>query len=371
MQTSNSSNNKGSTRQHDVSVLQRRAASSVRERLVRVALWMVAVAVIGSLALVAAVTQPFVSPVRSQPPSVDATRLAAHVKYLSVDLFPRSSDRIDNTERAARYVFDQFEAAGARVSIQEVIVRGAKYKNIIASFGPLDGPLDGPLMVVGAHYDSHGDAAAGAMYPRGFTADTHTPGADDNASGVSGLIELARLLGQRPPSRAVELVAYALEEPPHFRTEAMGSVRHARSLAASKRDIQLMLSLEMIGFFSDASESQRFPVPGMQYLYSDRGDFIALVGDLGNFANMRRAKALMSGASDLPVYSINAPATLQGIDFSDHRSYWGEGYPALMVTDTAFFRNAHYHRAGDSHEKLDYRRMAQVVQSVFALVQQY
>jgi Zn-dependent M28 family amino/carboxypeptidase len=231
--------------------------------------------------------------------------------------------------------------------------------------------MDGALMVVGAHYDSHGDAAAGAMFARGFTADTHTPGADDNASGVAGLIELAHLLGQRPPSHAVELVAYALEEPPYFRTEDMGSVRHAHALAATKRDVRLMLSLEMIGVFSDAPGSQRFPVLGMQPLYSDRGDFIALVGDFGDFANMRRAKALMSGASDLPVRSISAPATLQGIDFSDHRSYWAEGYPALMVTDTAFFRNAHYHRAGDTHEKLDYRRMAQVVQSVFALVQQY
>jgi Zn-dependent M28 family amino/carboxypeptidase len=331
-------------------------------------LCIVAVAVLAPLVLIAVVTQPFVSPVRSQPPPVDATRLAAHVKYLSVDLFPRSADRLDNTERAAGYVFDEFKAAGASsVSIQEVIVRGAKYKNIIARFGP----TDGALMVVGAHYDSHGDAAAGAMYPSGFTADTHTPGADDNASGVAGLIELAYLLGQRPPSRAVELVAYALEEPPYFRTEDMGSARHARSLAASKRDVELMLSLEMIGFFSDAPGSQSFPVAAMQPLYSDRGNFIALVGDLGDFSKMRRAKALMSGASDLAVYSINAPATLQGIDFSDHRSYWGEGYPALMVTDTAFFRNAHYHRAGDTHEKLDYRRMAQVVQSVYALVQQY
>jgi Zn-dependent M28 family amino/carboxypeptidase len=328
---------------------------------------MVAIALMGLLALVAAVTQPFVSPVRYQSPSVDAKRLAAHVKHLSVDLFPRSSDRLDNTERAAKYVFDEFEAAGARVSIQDVIVRGVKYQNIIARFGP----QDGALIVVGAHYDSHGDAAAGALHPGGFTADTHTPGADDNASGVAGLIELAHLLGQRPPSRAVELVAYALEEPPHFRTEHMGSVWHARSLATSKRDVELMLSLEMIGFFSDVPGSQNFPVPAMQYLYPDRGNFIALVGELGDVANMRRAKALMAGGSDLPVYSINAPATLQGIDFSDHRSYWGEGYPALMVTDTAFFRNAHYHRASDSHEKLDYRRMAQVVQSVFALVQQY
>ncbi len=330
-------------------------------------LWIVPIAIVGSLALVAAVTQPFVSPVRYQSPSVDAARLAAHVKLLSVDLFPRSSDRLDNTELAAKYVFDEFEAAGAAVSIQDVMVRGVKYNNIIARFGP----QDGALIVVGAHYDSHGDAAAGAAYPSGFAPDTHTPGADDNASGVAGLIELAHLLGQQPPSRAVELVAYALEEPPHFRTEHMGSVWHARSLARSKRDVELMLSLEMIGFFSDAPGSQHFPVPAMQYLYPDRGNFIALVGELGDVANMRRAKALMAGGSDLPVYSINAPATLQGIDFSDHRSYWGEGYPALMVTDTAFFRNAHYHRASDTHEKLDYRRMAQVVQSVFGLVQQY
>ena len=332
-------------------------------------LWMVAIALLGLLALVAAVTQPFVSPVRHQSPSpsVDAVRLAVHVKYLSIDLFPRSADRLDNTGRAAKYVFDEFKAAGARVSIQDVIVRGAKYQNIIARFGP----QDGALIVVGAHYDSHGDAAAGAMFSRGFTVDTHTPGADDNACGVAGLIELAHLLGQRPPSRAVELVAYALEEPPYFRTDDMGSVRHARSLSTSKREVRLMLSLEMIGFFSDAPGSQTFPVPVMQHLYPDRGNFIALVGELGDVANMRRAKALMSGGSDLPVYSINAPALLQGIDFSDHRSYWAEGYPALMVTDTAFFRNTLYHRAGDTYEKLDYRRMAQVVQSVFALVQQY
>jgi Zn-dependent M28 family amino/carboxypeptidase len=320
-----------------------------------------------SIAFIAAVTQPFVAPIVSQSPPVDASRLAAHVKYLSLDLFPRSYDRIDNTERAAQYISNEFMAAGAEVSTQEIIVRGVKYKNIIARFGP----QDGALIVVGAHYDSHGNAAAGALHPNGFTAETHTPGADDNASGVAGLIELAGMLGRQPPQRAVELVAYALEEPPHFRTQDMGSVRHARALAVAKRDVRLMLSLEMIGFFSDAPDSQRFPIPMMKHAYSDRGDFIALVGEFDDFATMRRAKALMSGASQLPVRSINAPSALEGIDFSDHRSYWAEGYPALMVTDTAFFRNARYHQADDLPETLDYRRMALVVQSVFALVQQY
>lgn len=315
----------------------------------------------------AMIVQPFVQPIASQPPPADPARLRAHVKYLSEDLFPRSADRIDNTERTVRYIFDAFAASGAEVSTQDVIVDGIAYKNVIARFGP----ASGETIVVGAHYDSHGDEIAGAKFPEGFNADTHTPGADDNASGVAGLIELARLLGRTPPSRPVELVAYALEEPPYFRTRHMGSAWHARALAATGREVKLMLSLEMIGFFSDEPGSQRFPAPMMRYAYSDRGDFIALVGRFGGFGHMRRAKALMAGASPLPVYSINAPTILPGIDFSDHRSYWPHGYPAIMVTDTAYFRNPNYHQAGDRYDTLDYRRMALVVQSVFSLVQAY
>ncbi len=325
---------------------------------------LVAIAVAG---WVAAVIQPFVQPVVTQAPPADAARLQAHVKYLSEDLFPRSGDRIGNTEGAVRYIHDAFVATGAQVSMQDVMVDGIAYKNVIARFGP----ADGALIVVGAHYDSHGDEIAAAMRADGFTADTHTPGADDNASGVAGLIELAGMLGRQSPSQPVELVAYALEEPPYFRTQDMGSVWHARALAAAKREVKLVLSLEMIGYFSDALGSQRFPAPMMQHLYSDRGDFIALVGKFGDFGKMRRAKALMSGASSLPVHSINAPALLPGIDFSDHRSYWPHDYPAIMVTDTAFFRNPNYHQAGDRYDTLDYARMALVVQSVFALVQKY
>ena len=140
---------------------------------------------------------------------------------------------------------------------------------------------------------------------------------------------------------------------------------------AAKREVRLMLSLEMIGTFSDDPNSQDYPIPGMAHLYSDRGDFIAIVGKFGDFDATRKAKALMAGASDLPVFSINAPPLLQGIDFSDHLSYWNAGFPALMITDTAFLRNHQYHRAGDTYEKLDYRRMAKVVQAVYALSQNY
>ena len=320
-----------------------------------------------TVASIAVVTQPFVAPVPSRPPRVDPARLEAHVKRLSVDLYPRSYDRFQNLELAAQYILDAFKAAGAAVTVQDVTVQGTKYKNIIARFGP----EFGPLLVIGAHYDSHGDASTAAKHPRGHALETHTPGADDNASGVAGLLELSRLLGRNQQMRPIELVAYTLEEPPHFGTEHMGSVWHARSLTASKRDVQLMLSLEMIGYFSDEPGSQRYPLPAMAHLYSDRGDFVALVGKLSDFNVTRRTKAIMAGATDLSVYSINAPPLLQGIDFSDHRSYWNEGFPALMVTDTAFFRNSNHHQPGDTFEKLDYRRMSKVVQSVYAITQNY
>jgi Zn-dependent M28 family amino/carboxypeptidase len=283
-----------------------------------------------------------------------------------VDLYPRSYDQFRNIELAAQYILTEFRAAGGTVTVQDVAVQEAKYWNIVARFGP----ASGPLLVIGAHYDSHGDANGGAKDPRGYAPETHTPGADDNASGIAGLLELARLLGRSAQARPIELVAYTLEEPPHFRTEHMGSAWHARSLRAGHQDVELMLSLEMIGYFSDEPGSQNYPIPAMSHLYSDRGDFIALVGKLSDFGAIRRVKAVMAGATSLPVYSINAPPLLQGIDFSDHLNYWHEGFPAFMVTDTAFLRNQNYHLAGDTYEKLDYRRMAKVVQAVYAVTQQ-
>lgn len=317
--------------------------------------------------LVCLVVQPFAAPVISHPPEVNLARLEAHVKYLSVDLFPRSFEQHKNLERAAQYIHSEFTATKADVTVQEITVQETKYKNIIGRFGP----ASGTLLVIGAHYDTHGDAIAGAKHPLGYDANTHTPGADDNASGVAGLMELARLLQKNPPRRAVELVAYTLEEPPYFDTVHMGSVWHAGLLAKGNHQVQLMLSLEMIGFFSDDAMSQSFIVPGMSLYYPDRGNFIALIGKFGDFDVTRRVKSLMAGATDLPVYSLNGPGFVAGVDYSDHRSYWSEGYPALMVTDTAFYRNTNYHLAGDTYEKLDYQRMAKVVQSVYEIAQRY
>jgi Zn-dependent M28 family amino/carboxypeptidase len=309
-------------------------------------------------------TQPFVAPVPSQPPVVDEARLKATVRYLSMTLFPRSFDQTEKLAAAGWYIRDAFTAAGAEVSVREFVVQGKKFRNIIARFGP----DKGAVLVVGAHYDSHGGPASASGEDRGVGLETYTPGADDNASGVAGLIELAYLLAQHPPARPIELVAYTLEEPPYFRSEDMGSAVHVRSIDQASRPVELMIALEMIGYFSDAEGSQAFPFPGMGWYYPTRGNFIAIVSRIQDWAQTRRVKAAMAGATDLPVYSINTFPSVPGIDFSDHLNYWKKGIPAVMITDTAFNRNTEYHRRGDTHERLDYARMAKVVQGVYAFI---
>jgi Zn-dependent M28 family amino/carboxypeptidase len=269
---------------------------------------------------------------------------------LAETLHPRSFDH-PNLDAVATYIRDRLEDHGARPQSQTFEVHGRKFRNIIARFGP----ESGALLVIGAHYDSCGD----------------TPGADDNASGVAALIELARLLAATPPPHPVELVAYTLEEPPYFRTDDMGSRRHALALREQGREVRLMISLEMIGYFRDERGSQRYPLGALKLLYPDEGNFIALVGAYRDFGAMRRVKGLFKGAADLPAVSINAPASVQGVDFSDHASYWLHGMPAIMVTDTAFLRNPTYHAVTDDADTLDYARMAKVVRGAHAVAMSY
>lgn len=298
-------------------------------------------------------TQPLAGPRASETAklSADPERLRAHVEFLAGPLSDRNHAHPRTLDRASRALQERFAEAGASVSLQRYQVNGADYANVIARFGP----KDGRPVIVGAHYD----AASG------------TPGADDNASGVAGLLELARLLGQGPLAGPVELVAYTLEEPPYFRSEHMGSRRHADALVAAGIRPTLVLVMEMIGYFDDRPGTQRYPVDALKALYPDRGDFIAVVGNLADASEVRRVKAAMAARTPLPVYSINAPASMTGVDFSDHASYWEHGIPALMVTDTAFYRNPHYHQPSDLPATLDYRRMALVVDGVAAAVRAF
>lgn len=276
---------------------------------------------------------------------VSEQKLRTHVETLSEKFYPRNYTEMENLDKTAKYIQKHFEDAGAEVEIQEFEASGRTYKNIIGFFGK---GKSGKL-IVGAHYDSADD----------------TPGADDNASGVAGLIELAYLLGKHGTEREVELVAYCLEEPPFFASHQMGSAVHAARVKESGEDVTGVIVFEMIGYFSDQSGSQEYPMRLLRLMYPGRGNFITVVGLMSQRQFTKAFKIGMKGTTDLPVYSINAPRRLPGLDFSDHRNYWDIGLDAVMITDTAFYRNTEYHKISDTAEKLDYAKMAKVVVATF------
>lgn len=280
--------------------------------------------------------------------TVSSKRLATHVNTLVQADRPRDAAHPENLDAVAAYIRKEFTLAHAVIDEQVYQVDSLSYRNVIASFGP----NTTERIVIGAHYDTHGAL----------------PGADDNASGIAGLIELAYLLEKAKPNLRVDLVAYTLEEPPYFRTEHMGSKVHATHLHQQGVNVRAMISLEMIGYFSDEVGSQNYPSALLKLIYPARGNYISVVGNIGEGNLVRKVKRAMQLAAPLPVYSINAPRIIPGIDFSDHQGYWDVGYPALMVTDTAFNRNFNYHTKEDTPERLDYSRMAQVVEQVFAAV---
>jgi hypothetical protein len=281
-------------------------------------------------------------------PKADPVRLEADVRHLAGSNPSRAFHNVAALNAAADHVEAEFQRAGCAPERQTFSVGGDDYHNIICSFGP----DDAPRVVIGAHYDVAGD---------------DNPGADDNASAVAGVLELARLLGRHGPNlpHRLDLVAFSLEEPPNFQTATMGSHVHAKSLVEAQAEIKLMISVEMIGYFSDAPGSQTYPLPLLNLIYPDKGGFIGVIGRSFDRARVARVKTLMHVSDDLPVHSINAPALVPGIDLSDHWAFWQHGLPAVMVTDTAFLRNPNYHLATDTPDTLDYRRMALTVDGLY------
>ena len=288
-------------------------------------------------------------PPASTAPTIpaDKKRLYAHVEFLTSIQPPRSYDHVDSLERCAHYIRQQFDLCTSRTGFQEFKAEGKPYKNIWAKFGP----EEGEKIIIGAHYDVAG----------------HLPGADDNASGVAGVLELAHLLKALQPElrRPVELLAYCLEEPPFFGTRDMGSAVHARSMKAEKEKLCVMISLEMIGYFSDRTDVQNYPLPGMDRIYPKTADFISVVGRQEETELVRDMVTRMREASPLDVQYINAPPHVPGIRLSDHLNYWSQGFCALMITNTAFYRNQNYHTENDTIDTLDFDRMVEVVKGVY------
>ncbi len=293
-------------------------------------------------------TQPLPPEVSERSPllPVNPARLREHVETLC-----RCSPRhalAPGLEHAARYVRDQLASSGHPVEEQTFELNGRTYRNFILSFGP----RSGERVVVGAHYDGRDD----------------TPGADDNASAVAVLLELATFLKATCFKTRVDLVAYTLEEINPGLWALQGSTTHARALQKEGVRVKLMLSLEMLGYYDDRPGNQDYPFPLMKWLYPRRGNFLSLVGSLRESPLVYRLKRVMRRASPLPIHSMTAPRWVPGIEHSDHQSFWNAGYPAVMITDTAYLRNPHYHRPTDTPDTLDYHRMAHAAAAVHAAV---
>jgi low affinity Fe/Cu permease len=256
----------------------------------------------------------------------------------------RNYKNITVLDTVAERIKKEFKRYTNRVSTQDYKVDERGYKNIIASFGP----EEGTRIIVGAHYDvSH-----------------EQDGADDNASGVAGVLELAKLLKDQPLKYRIDLVAFSLEEPPFFHTKNMGSYIHAKSLHDSNIAVKGMISLEMIGYFSDKENSQTYPAGMMKWFYGDKGNFITIVQSFfcGEFS--KEFKELSFKNNSIDTKSIRAPWFIAG-DNSDQINYWKFGYSAAMVTNTAYFRNHNYHTNADKLNLLDISKMALVIDGVF------
>jgi Zn-dependent M28 family amino/carboxypeptidase len=274
-----------------------------------------------------------------------AAGLRAHVEHLAGSLGERHVRRPQALDAARDYVARVWQEQGYRVERQAYLAHGIPVANLEVTLGAHE-HTEG-VIVVGAHYDS----APG------------TPGADDNASGVAALLELSRLLGGLEPRRTLRLVAFVNEEPPFFMTEQMGSAVYARRMKERGDDVYLMLSLEMLGYYRDEPGSQRYP-PLFRHFYPDRGNFIGLVSNLASRRRLGELARAFREASDFPCEHAATFGWVPGIWQSDHVSFWQRGYAAAMVTDTAYYRNPHYHQASDTPDQLDYERLAAVTRGL-------
>jgi Zn-dependent M28 family amino/carboxypeptidase len=267
--------------------------------------------------------------------------LRSHVDKLAVEIGERSLKRPEGLHAAAKWISNTFWAMGYEPQYQQFEVSGVKQENVILEIRGATKPQE--IVVIGAHYDT----VAG------------TPGADDNASGVAVLLELARLFRGRTPARTLRLVAFANEENPGTGAETMGSYYYAKLCKERRENVVGMLSLEMLGVYSDEEGSQRYPYP-FSLFYPTVGNFLGFVGNTASRELVHKCIGSFRRHTSFPSEGCAAPQKYSDINRSDHWCFWEFGYPALMVTDTSNFRYPLYHTGKDTPDKLDFDRMARV-----------
>ncbi len=273
-------------------------------------------------------------------------RLRTHVRALAGEIGERNVFAPQALQRAAAYIENEWSAQGYGVERVEYDVSEIRCANLVATRPGR--ARQSEILVIGAHYDSV----------------VGSPGANDNASGVAALLEISRMFEALEPNLSVRFVAFVNEEPPFFWTRQQGSMAYAQTVRRRGDDIRLMASLETIGCYSSEPGSQSYP-PLFRFFYPDRGNFVGIVSDFRSRAAMRQLASAFRAQSDFPLQSVSTFRFVPGVAWSDHHSFWRQGYPAVMVTDTAFYRYRHYHAPTDAADKLSYPEFAQVTFGLF------
>ena len=281
-----------------------------------------------------------------------AKRFEAHVIELCRNPAGRNFIEKKGLDAARKYIAGQFESSGYEVKFHEYQLNGDAVANIEVELTGTSRPKE--IIIVGAHYD----AVPGA------------PGANDNGSGVAAILELADRFRDKSFQRTVRFVAFVNEEPPNFMTGNMGSYVYAKNAAKEKDNIIAMFSLETIGYFRDETGSQHYP-PFFSLFYPNKGNFITFVGNLRSRGLVTKSIRSFRAHSTFPSEGIAAPAFIPGINWSDHWSFWKQGYPAIMITDTAPYRYPYYHSAGDTPDKIDYEKMVYVVEGIEKMLEEF
>jgi hypothetical protein len=278
-------------------------------------------------------------------------RLRRHVEVLGREIGERNVFRPGALRAAEDYISACFADAGLEVRPQAYPCHGEEVRNLEVVLPGRSPTAD--AMVIGAHYDS--------VYG--------SPGANDNGSGVAVLLELARLLAVQTLARELRMVAFVNEEPPFFRSKLMGSMVYARACRDRRDQLAGMVSLETVGYYSDAPASQRYPPP-LSLFYPSTASFVAIVGNLRSAGLVRRLLTAYRHHATLPAQGAALPSLIPGIGWSDQWAFWRMGFRAVMVTDTAFYRYRHYHTADDTPDKLDYQRTARLTSGLAHAIQE-
>jgi Zn-dependent M28 family amino/carboxypeptidase len=281
-------------------------------------------------------------PPMSEQEKILAVELRRDVETLALQIGERNIWNPAEMRRAADYLESELEKAGWTVTRHAYRHQGETWHNIEAEIRGSEDPDE--IVLVGAHYDSV----------------ITSPGANDNGSGCAALLAIARHFAGSPQERTLRLVFFANEEPPTFLGEGMGSYVYARRSRERGEQIVAMLSLETIGYYSDEKGSQQYPFP-LAAVYPSTGDFIAFVGNLGSRALLKTAIGSFRRHASFPSEGGALPAGIPGVGWSDHWSFWQFDYPAIMITDTALFRDPSYHTPHDLPHNIDYERLARVV----------